>query len=494
MGNSMFKQLILSAGIIGSQLISLPALAENEEVAVAEAPLASEGQLPLYELRTFTEIFDRIRSSYVEPVDDKTLLQYAIDGMLSNLDPHSDYLLPEDFSDLQEHTTGKFGGLGIEVAIEDGLIKVVSPIDDTPAEKAGIKSGDFIVSLDGEPVREMSLNNAIDRMRGEPGTNIELNIRREGESELLEFELTRAEIKVASVRSKNLGDGIGYLRITQFQDKSGSETVSAIEKLQAEAKENNTEINGLVLDLRNNPGGVLDAAAEVSDAFLSSGLIVYTEGRISESDFRFSATAATVAENIPLIVLINGGSASASEIVAGALQDHKRAVIVGTQSFGKGSVQSVLPIGDDKAIKLTTARYFTPLGRSIQAQGIQPDVYVEQSEVTTHEQTYYKESDLPGHLSKGDSKDDAEMSEADLDADHKVSDDLLSKDFQLYQAFTLLKGWSVFQHHAKPVKPSSIAEEDLLEEQLIEQYNLDEEPADDYNAEENSSDKLDAVE
>lgn len=447
--NGMFKQLMFGAGIVGSQLISLPVLAETDPATPAAQPTIPEGHLPLYELRTFTEIFDRIRNSYVEPVDDKTLFQYAIDGMLSNLDPHSDYLLPEDFTDLQESTTGKFGGLGIEVGIEDGLIKVVSPIDDTPAERAGIQSGDFIVSLDGEPVREMSLNDAIDRMRGEPGTDIELNIRRKGEPELLEFVLTRAEIKVASVRSKDLGDGIGYLRITQFQDKSGTELVSAIEKLQSQANDNNKQLNGLILDLRNNPGGVLDAAAEVTDAFLSSGLIVYTEGRISESDFRFSATEKTVAENTPLIVLINGGSASASEIVAGALQDHKRAVIVGTQSFGKGSVQSVLPIGGDKAIKLTTARYFTPNGRSIQAQGIQPDVYVEQSEVTTYEQSYYKESDLPGHLSNGED-DKAAQPQKDLDADHEVSDNLLSKDFQLYQAYTLLKGWSVFQHHARP--------------------------------------------
>ncbi len=449
MTNGMLKQLVISAGIISSQLMSSTVLAETDPVSAEQKSAILEEHLPLYELRTFTEIFDRIRNSYVEPVDDKTLFQYAIDGMLSNLDPHSDYLLPEDFSDLQESTTGKFGGLGIEVGIEDGLIKVVTPIDDTPAERAGIKSGDFIVSLDGEPVREMSLNDAIDRMRGEPGTDIELNIRRKGEPDLLEFVLTRAEINVASVRSKDLGEGIGYLRITQFQDKSGSELVSAIEELQSQAQQNNTQLHGLILDLRNNPGGVLDAAAEVSDAFLSSGLIVYTEGRISESDFRFSATEKTVAENTPLIVLINGGSASASEIVAGALQDHKRAVIVGTQSFGKGSVQSVLPIGGDKAIKLTTARYFTPKGRSIQAQGIQPDVYVEQSEVTTYEQSYYKESDLPGHLSNGDD-DNAENPQKDLDADHEVSDNLLSKDFQLYQAYTLLKGWSVFQHHAYP--------------------------------------------
>jgi carboxyl-terminal processing protease len=444
MKNNKLKYLAVSTLLISTQLFSPLVSAANGESESITEPAILEQQLPLQDLRNFTEIFDRIRSSYVESVDDKTLLQYAIDGMLSNLDPHSDYLLPEDFSELQEHTTGKFGGLGIEVGIEEGLIKVVSPIDDTPAQKAGIKAGDLIISLDGEPVREMSLTDAIDKMRGEPGTDIDLSIRRQGEKELLEFTLTRAEIKVASVRSENLGDGIGYLRITQFQDKSGSELVKEIKKLQQEAQDNLQAVNGLVLDLRNNPGGVLDAAVEVCDAFLNSGLIVYTEGRISESDFRYSATEQTIAADIPLIVLINGGSASASEIVAGALQDHKRAIIVGTQSFGKGSVQSVLPIGGNKAIKLTTARYFTPKGRSIQAQGIQPDVFVEQSEVTSYEQSYYKESDLPGHLSNG-------KGESEKTKDHKTEDDLLKNDFQLYQAYTLLKGWSVFQHHAQPV-------------------------------------------
>jgi carboxyl-terminal processing protease len=456
MGNSMFKQLAISTLLISSHLLSAHAMAATEEQSSTSDPsLMQESHLPLQELRNFTEIFDRIRNSYVEPVDDKTLLQYAIDGMLSNLDPHSDYLLPEDFSELQEHTTGKFGGLGIEVGIEEGLIKVVSPIDDTPAEKAGIKAGDFIVSLDGEPVREMSLTNAIDKMRGEPGTDIELSIRRQGESELLEFVLTRAEIKVASVRGEDIGGGIGYLRITQFQDRSGAELIEAITKLQNNAAEQAEQLNGLVLDLRNNPGGVLDAAVEVSNAFLNSGLIVYTEGRISDSDFRYSANETTIAKDTPLIVLINGGSASASEIVAGALQDHKRAVIVGTKSFGKGSVQSVLPIAGNKAIKLTTARYFTPKGRSIQAQGIQPDVFVEQSEVTAYEQSYYKESDLPGHLSNG-------ADEAVTEQDHQVSDDLLSKDFQLYQAYTLLKGWNVFQHHYQPT--SALKNNDSMQE------------------------------
>lgn len=457
----MFKYIAFSTLLIGSQILPVyaaPVEVESEDIETenSDSLSASTNQLPLKELRNFTEIFDRIRNSYVEPVDDKTLLQYAIDGMLSNLDPHSDYLLPDDFNELQEHTTGKFGGLGIEVGIEDGLIKVVTPIDDTPAEKAGIKAGDFIVSLDGKPVREMSLTNAIDQMRGEPGTDIELSIRRKGEPEILDFVLTRAEIKVASVRGESLGDGIGYLRITQFQDKSGPELIEAITKLQEKAQENKESLNGLVLDLRNNPGGVLEAAVEVSDAFLNTGLIVYTEGRISESDFRYSATEATIAENIPLIVLINGGSASASEIVAGALQDHKRAIIVGTQSFGKGSVQSVLPIGGDKAIKLTTARYFTPSGRSIQAQGIHPDVYVEQSEVTPYEQSYYKESDLPGHLANGNDENTPLTSNKN---NHQVEDNLLNKDFQLYQAFTLLKGWSVFQHHAKPLNDAKDEQE-----------------------------------
>ncbi|MCA6064243.1 S41 family peptidase [Thalassolituus marinus] len=424
------KRLILPL-ITASALIALPSFAD--EASGSKDPL--NGQLPLQELRNFTEIFERIRTSYVEEIDDTTLLQYAIDGMLTSLDPHSAYLQPEDFSDLQENTTGKFGGLGIEVGQQDGLILVVTPIDETPAQKAGIKAGDLIVSLDGEAVMGMSLNDAVERMRGEPGTDITLEVRRKNEKELLTFTLTRAEIKVASVRTEKMNGDIGYVRITQFQENTGGELAQAIEDWQSQGK-----LNGVILDLRNNPGGVLDAAVEVVDSFISQGLIVYTKGRNPNAELSYSATQHTPAGSIPTVVLINGGSASASEIVAGALQDHQRAVIVGTQSFGKGSVQSVLPITEDRAVKLTTARYFTPNGRSIQAQGIRPDIWVEQSEVKSSEQRFYKEADLPGHLSNP--TDAEEVTEGSEKAPEIVSE-LLKRDFQLYEAHTLLRGVSI---------------------------------------------------
>ncbi|MAY15294.1 S41 family peptidase [Thalassolituus sp. UBA2009] len=401
-----------------------------------------QGQLPLQELRNFTEIFERIRTAYVEEVDDKTLLEYAINGMLTSLDPHSAYLQPEAFSDLQENTSGKFGGLGIEVGLEDGLILVVTPIDDTPAQKAGIRAGDLIVSLDGEAVMGMSLNDAVERMRGAPGSEITLEIRRKNEKELLTFTLARAEIKVASVRTDMLSGNVGYVRITQFQEHTGSELAAAIEDWRSKGN-----LNGIILDLRNNPGGVLDAAVEVVDSFVSKGLIVYTKGRTPSAEVSYSATNHTAAGDVPVVVLINGGSASASEIVAGALQDHQRAVIVGTQSFGKGSVQSVLPITEDRAVKLTTARYFTPNGRSIQAQGIKPDIWVEQSEVTPYEQRFYKEADLPGHLSnptrKEEKTQDKNAKTADTATSADASGELLKKDFQLYEAHTLLRGVTI---------------------------------------------------
>lgn len=405
--------------------------------ASATEPL-EQGVLPLQDIRTFTDIFERIRDSYVEEVDDKTLFEYAINGMLSSLDPHSAYLKAEDFADLQEHTSGKFGGLGIEVSMEDGLILVVSPIDDTPAQKAGIRSGDLIVTIDDEAIMGMSLNDAIERMRGPVGKAIALEIRRKGEKELLSFKLKRAEISVTSVRTELLNDDIAYVRITQFQENTGTELLEALESWLAKG-----DINGLVLDLRNNPGGVLDAAVEVADSFIDQGLIVYTEGRAANSKITYEASNNTPAKDIPIVVLINGGSASASEIVAGALQDHKRAAIVGTQSFGKGSVQSVLPLTEDSAVKLTTARYFTPNGRSIQAQGIRPDIWVEQSEVTPYEQRSFKEANLPGHLRNNKDSEKTDTNKKAKESDKDASSELLKKDFQLYEAYTLLRGVSL---------------------------------------------------
>lgn len=429
-------RLLLSLTLTALLTLPLSLHADSAADQPAQSPHL-QGELPLQELRNFTEIFERIRTSYVEEVDDKTLLEYAINGMLTSLDPHSAYLQADAFSDLQENTSGKFGGLGIEVGMEDGLILVVTPIDDTPAEKAGIRAGDLIVSLDGEAVMGMTLSDAVEKMRGAPGTDIELEIRRRNEKELLTFTLTRAEIKVASVRTEMLSGGIGYVRITQFQENTGTELSSAVEDWRDAGN-----LNGIILDLRNNPGGVLDAAVDVVDSFISQGRIVYTKGRVPSAEMSYSATNHTAAGKTPVVVLINGGSASASEIVAGALQDHQRAVIVGTQSFGKGSVQSVLPITEDSAIKLTTARYFTPNGRSIQAKGITPDIWVEQSEVTPSEQRFYKESDLPGHLSNPNGKAGNQQAATEAPTESKA-DSMLKKDFQLYEAHTLLRGVTI---------------------------------------------------
>lgn len=406
-----------------------------------------EKQLPLDELRKFTEVFGRIHEAYVEDVDDKTLLENAIKGMLSGLDPHSAYLEPRAFEELEESTTGQFGGLGIEVSMEDGFIKVISPIDDTPAQKAGVQAGDVIIKLDGKPVKGMSLENAVTIMRGKPGSTIKMMIVRESKSTPIEISVKRDVIKVTSVKSRLLEPGYGYLRITQFQAETGREFTRAIKSL--ESKHGGT-LNGLIIDLRNNPGGVLQAAVETSDALLEDGLIVYTEGRIKSSKLRFSAQPGDVTDGAPIVVLVNGGSASASEIVSGALQDHGRAVIMGTETFGKGSVQTVIPLDEDHAIKLTTARYYTPKGRSIQAKGIHPDIVVKQAKLTEVEgQPFFTEADLSGHLENGDASDD-ETSDSEgkgktgaSAAKQAAGKKLVERDYQLRTALNLLKGLKI---------------------------------------------------
>lgn len=402
---------------------------------LAQEGKLDEGKLPLDELRTFADVFNQIKQSYVESVDDKTLLENAIRGMLSGLDPHSTYLDAKSFDELQESTTGEFGGLGLEVGLENGFVKVISPLDDTPAQKAGIEVGDLIIKIDGKPVKGMPLNEAVDSMRGPRGSAIELTIVREGVRQPFDLKLKRDTIKVLSVKSRTLEPGFGYVRVAQFQANTGAEFRKAIEKL----KKDNKNLKGIVVDLRNNPGGILQAAVDVADAFIKDGLIVYTEGRLLNSKSQFRAAPDDIADGVPVVVLINGGSASASEIVAGALQDQKRAVIMGTESFGKGSVQTVMPLSETSAIKLTTARYFTPNGRSIQAHGIAPDIEVERAKIETLPRgDNITEADLEGHLRNGDGPESNSKVRK-----QEAQDKLISSDNQLYEALTLLKGLNI---------------------------------------------------
>ena len=370
--------------------------------------------LPVEELRAFTEVFGRIKKDYVDPVADKKLITEAITGMLAGLDPHSTYLDQDAFKELQVGTQGEFGGLGIEVGMEDGFVKVVSPIDDSPASRAGIKPGDLIVKLDDTSVKGMTLNDAVKRMRGKPNTQITITVVRKNEPKPLLLTLTRAVIKIQSVKYKLIEPGYAYFRVTQFQEHTGETLAAAIQTLY---KQNQGKMNGIVLDLRNDPGGLLNGAVAVSAAFLpQNALVVYTEGRAEDAKMRLTASPENYlrsrstrddyisklpadVRNVPMVVLVNGGSASASEIVAGALQDHKRAVIMGTQTFGKGSVQTILPLGNNTAIKLTTARYFTPNGRSIQAKGIVPDIELDDGSAGRNEPSLkLREADLTKHL------------------------------------------------------------------------------------------------
>lgn len=478
MRNSLQKFSLVSAGVIAGVLISLnfSAIANKD----GPTPAAATPQpLPVEELRAFTEVFGRIKSDYVESVEDKKLIREAINGMLLGLDPHSQYLDEDTFKELRESTQGEFGGLGLEVGMEDGFVKVISPIEDTPAYRAGIKAGDLIMMLDDTNVRGLSLNDAVKRMRGKPNSNIKLTVLRKGEAKPLTFTLTRAVIKIQSVKNKLLDNGYGYVRITQFQEHSTADLGKALEGLY---KQNKAPLKGIVLDLRNDPGGLLDAAVGVSAAFLPSNtLVVYTDGRIADSKMRkFTNKEDYVrgikedplgnlpkeVKTVPMVVLVNGGSASASEIVAGALQDHKRAIVVGTQTFGKGSVQSVLPLSATSAIKLTTARYYTPNGRSIQAKGITPDVEVEEAILNLNSAPQglrVREADLERHLENKDEAGKAKTKTPEKDSKAKPNDSSAKpaadepaaadappemaskKDYQLQQALNVLKVQEILQ-------------------------------------------------
>lgn len=405
-------------------------------------------------VEAFTSVLTLIQKTYVDEVTTKQLIDGAITGMLAALDPHSAYLPPDMYNELQVDTRGSFGGLGIEITMRDDVLTVVSPIEDTPADRAGIKSGDQIIKIDNEFTKDMPLVEAVKRMRGPENTKVHLAVRREGAPKLLEFDLLREVIKIQSVKSRLLEKGYGYLRITQFQERTGSDLDKAIEKLETES---GGSLTGLVLDLRNNPGGLLNQAVKVADEFIDSGLIVYTDGRLENQKHKYFGHKKGSRTTFPMIVLVNGGSASASEIVAGALQDHKRALVLGTPTFGKGSVQTILPLEANAAIRLTTARYYTPSGRSIQATGITPDIVVEippavpQEDKAKHNGPMIREENLPGHLhndGKGTGKQKKSEPEEGGDNDEQKSESApvsVDNDVQLRRALELLKSWNVFK-------------------------------------------------
>ena len=442
------KRFIVSFSVLclmfGTAFSPAPVWAEEERTAGAQT---EDGQADYSEtyrlLNLFGDVFERARAQYVEPVTDKELVESAVQGMLTALDPHSSYLDEKSFEDMQVSTRGSFGGLGIEVTMENGFVKVVSPIDDTPAFRAGVQAGDYITHIDDEPVLGLTLGEAVDKMRGKVGTKIKIDIRREGEPEVIPVTIVRDIIKIRSVRHRVEGD-TGYIRITTFNQNTESGVKKAVKEIKEELGD---DLRGYVLDLRNNPGGLLDQAIAVSDAFLERGEIVSTRGRSEDDVERDNATPGDLANGLPIVVLVNGGSASASEIVAGALQDHKRALVIGTQSFGKGSVQTVIPLPGHGAMRLTTARYYTPSGTSIQAKGITPDIIVEQAKLETVSQGRgVSEADLRGALKNTDQGDDKGK---DGEAD-KI------EDYQLLRALDLLNGLSLYHHaESKPDKPAA---------------------------------------
>ena len=456
------NSLLLSTALLS--ILSFSGTVRAEDDKPAEKPAAPEKTLTQEQLNEetykqlslFGGVFETVREKYVDKVTDQQLIEYAIKGMLTNLDPHSDYMTAKDFDDMKVQTKGEFGGLGIEVTMQDGLVKVVSPIDDTPAFKAGIHAGDFITHLDKKPIIGMTLAEAVEKMRGKVGTSVELTVRREGVNEPIFMTLKRETIKIKSVRFHVESGDVGYIRITTFSQNTYDGLKDAFDKIK---KDSNGKLVGYVLDLRNNPGGLLDQAISVSDAFLEKGEIVSTRGRNEDAIKRDNALPGDLAEGLPVVVLINGGSASASEIVSGALQDHHRAVLMGTKSFGKGSVQTVIPTPGEGAMRLTTARYFTPSGRSIQAKGIEPDIMVEPAKIEKLDEVRIGEADLKGALSNPDtpkaptpvptpapvenvSKDAAKDPAKEKEEAEKNQ---AKQDYQLARAVDLLHGLSIIK-------------------------------------------------
>ncbi|AZS51458.1 S41 family peptidase [Entomomonas moraniae] len=426
----LIKQRIISL-MFCSILCSFSGQAVLAQTALDSKNGDQAATLPLDELRTFVEVFERIKSAYVEPIDDKTLMNNAIKGMVSNLDPHSAYLDNKMYNNLEEMATGQFGGLGIEIEQSEGFIKIVAPIDDSPATNAGIQSGDLIVKINDTPTKDMSLNDASISMQGKVGEKIDLTLVR-GTKKPFVVTLTRAKIQMKSVKAQLVEKGYGYIRISQFQTNTGKEVNKALSEL---VKQNKGSLKGVVLDLRDNPGGVLQAAIDTVDQFVDKGLVVYTKGRLPNSELHFYTNIGDPSNGVPLVVLVNNGSASASEIVAGALQDLNRAVIMGTRSFGKGSVQTILPVNKKEALKLTTALYYTPKGRSIQALGIEPDIVVSQATVSQAKPGFeVREADLQNHLNNA---------KKGMTSNTNDADNLQIKDYQLSQAISLLKGLSV---------------------------------------------------
>ncbi len=445
MSSRLIRRTLIASFALLAMASAMASASEKDAATPPTSAAAADSAepLPLEDLRIFAQVLQKIRDTYVEPISDHELLEAAIRGLLYDLDPHSAYLDPRDFSDLQVTTTGEFGGVGIEVSTSDGFLRIISPIDDTPASRAGLKPGDIVIKIDGSSTKSLGLDKAIDLMRGKIGSTVTLDIAREGTEKPFSVKLQREKIRIASVRSRELAPGFGLLRITQFQTQTGSDAEKQLHAMLVKKDKDSEPLRGLIIDLRNNPGGVLGGAQQVADLFLDSGNIVYTQGRVEAEQQRLDAMPGDVLNGLPIVVLVNAGTASAAEIVAGALQDHRRAVIVGTPTFGKGSVQTVFPLQAGRALKLTTSRYFTPSGRSIQAQGIVPDIEIEDARLAQREDSpTLREADLPGHLSNSNGKPERN-GDITGNKSEKEKADTLADDYQMFEALNILRGIAV---------------------------------------------------